>query len=229
MENLELSGMWHLFHFMGFRVFFSILCGGIIGMERQLKNKSAGLKTNILICLGSTLYTSVSITLAESFSESGHYGDPARLAAQIVSGIGFLGGGAIIQARGMISGLTTAATIWVVAAIGVCIGMGHFGMGTFCALTVVLVLVGATLIEERFLDRSQTFHCRLRMDQELNEVKEKMSHLLLSHHLSLADFQAYSEGKSTHLSIDYVGKYENNKKFILELWKMTGIKEVKQG
>src|SRR5690242_20568202 len=120
-----------LLEFFGPRVFFAILCGGVIGLERELKSKPAGIKTNMLICLGAALYTSVSVLLSMSISESGHYGDPARVAAQIVSGIGFLGGGTIIQARGTIQGLTTAATIWVVAAIGVCIGIGHSDIAIF--------------------------------------------------------------------------------------------------
>src|ERR1051325_6483717 len=101
----NLSNGWtllQLFHFFGIRVLFAILCGGLVGMERELKNKPAGIKTNILICLGSALYTSISVLLSGTFADTGHYGDPARLAAQIVSGIGFLGGGTIIQARGTI-------------------------------------------------------------------------------------------------------------------------------
>src|SRR5687767_6603450 len=114
------SSVWtfaELLHYLGPRILFAILCGGIIGLERELKNKPAGIKTNMLICLGASLYTSVSVMASQGIAESGHYGDPSRVAAQIVSGIGFLGGGTIIQARGTITGLTTAATIWVVAAI----------------------------------------------------------------------------------------------------------------
>src|SRR4051794_37763412 len=90
-----------LIHYFGPGVIFSILCGGLIGLERELKSKPAGIKTNMLICLGSALYTSVSIliTLMGPGGETMH-GDPGRVAAQIVSGIGFLGGGTIIQSRG---------------------------------------------------------------------------------------------------------------------------------
>jgi putative Mg2+ transporter-C (MgtC) family protein len=121
------SGDWsllQLIQFFGPRIFFAILCGGIIGLERELKNKPAGLKTNIMICLGAALYSSVSVLNSLANSAHGYYGDPSRISAQIVSGIGFLGGGTIIQARGTILGLTTAATIWIVAAIGICISPG---------------------------------------------------------------------------------------------------------
>ena len=73
-----------LLEFFGPKILFSILCGGLVGLERELKNKPAGIKTNILICLGSSLYTSVSVLISTSFADSGHYGDPARVAAQIV-------------------------------------------------------------------------------------------------------------------------------------------------
>jgi hypothetical protein len=90
------SAQWsflELLQFFGPRVLFAVICGGLIGLERELKNKPAGIKTNILICLGSALYTSVSVLLADTHASAGHFGDPARVAAQIVSGIGFLGGG----------------------------------------------------------------------------------------------------------------------------------------
>src|SRR3954470_18547453 len=94
-----------LLHFFGPRILFAVLCGGLIGLERELKNKPAGIKTNILICLGSALYTCVSILISQVNASTDHFGDPARIAAQIVAGIGFLGGGTIIQARGTILGL----------------------------------------------------------------------------------------------------------------------------
>src|SRR3954470_8470832 len=161
------SATWNfiqLIQFFGPKVFFAILCGGLIGLERELKNKPAGIKTNILICLGSALYTSVSVLISASFAKEGHFGDPARIAAQIVSGIGFLGGGTIIQSRGTILGLTTAATIWVVAAIGVCIGMGHPDIGIAAALTVVLVLVATNIFEDKVLGRSLIFACDIVAD-----------------------------------------------------------------
>ena len=83
---IEIPANWstlELFHFFGPKVMYAILCGGLIGIERELKNKPAGIKTNILICLGAALYTSISILMAGTYADSGHYGDPARLAAAI--------------------------------------------------------------------------------------------------------------------------------------------------
>src|SRR5580698_4965694 len=107
----------HLLTYFGVKVLLAIACGGIVGLERELKNKPAGLKTNILICLGAAIFTATSVIISTANGPGGPPGDPSRVAAQIVSGIGFLGGGVIIQARGTIVGLTTAATIWTVAAL----------------------------------------------------------------------------------------------------------------
>ena len=111
-----------------YQVFLALCFGGLIGYERERNRKGAGLRTNILICLGSTMITHVSIEFSRHFGFA--VSDPSRIAAQIVSGVGFLGAGTILhQAKGndsMISGLTTAATIWAVAGIGLALGAGFY-------------------------------------------------------------------------------------------------------
>jgi putative Mg2+ transporter-C (MgtC) family protein len=127
------------------------LCGALIGLERELKGKPAGFRTNILICLGSAMYMAAGLLVVNEGGEAAS--DPARIAAQVVTGIGFIGAGCIIQQRGRVVGLTTAATIWVVAAIGLVAGAG-FPILAFVASAMVLitlVLLGA--LEARFLDR----------------------------------------------------------------------------
>ncbi len=112
----------------------AIVLGGAVGLERELHGKAAGLRTNVLICVGATLFTWLSIEIA------GPYGDPGRIAAQIVTGVGFIGAGTILHSRGHISGLTSAATIWLVAAIGVAVGAGAVIEATGATLLVVFVL-----------------------------------------------------------------------------------------
>ena len=125
----------------------AIFIGFMIGFNRELNNKAAGIKTNIMICIGATLYTSLSL-LNISHGIPGQ--DPNRIAAQIVSGIGFLGAGAIMRGDGHISGLTTAATIWVIAAIGVAIGFGFPVIALGASLVVLLILVGTNKIYSIF-------------------------------------------------------------------------------
>lgn len=132
------------------KLFGAVLIGGGIGLEREIKGKPAGLRTNILICVGSALLMDLSIGLTSKYG-----GDPGRISAQVVTGIGFLGAGTILHTRGMITGLTSAATIWVVAAIGLTIGAGYFMEALGATLTVMIVLVGLGWVERRFLDDAQ--------------------------------------------------------------------------
>lgn len=126
----------------------AVVLGGAIGLERELGGKPAGLRTNILICIGSVLYTKLSIAL-------GVAGDSSRVAAQIVTGVGFIGAGTILHARGAVVGLTSAATIWVVAAIGVSLGAGLVLEAVGTTLFVIAVLQGLGRIE-RFVERQST-------------------------------------------------------------------------
>lgn len=115
----------------------AVLLGGAIGFERERRGKAAGLRTNILICVGSALFTRLSIEIPGTY---GLAGDPSRIAAQIVTGVGFLGAGTILQARGRITGLTSAATIWMVAAIGMAVGAGRVYEASGATLLVIMVL-----------------------------------------------------------------------------------------
>ncbi|WP_127717633.1 MgtC/SapB family protein [Halobacteriovorax sp. HLS] len=133
---LELLGPVNFYLGMGIQIVTALFLGGLVGLDRERKMKSAGIKTNILICLGACLYTSVSLLNIPE----GSMADPNRIAAQIVSGIGFLGAGAIIQSRGHVIGLTTAATIWVVAAIGLTIGSGYPFVAILFTVTILVVL-----------------------------------------------------------------------------------------
>ena len=114
----------------------ALVLGAIIGMERELSDKAAGLRTNILICVGSCLFMIVS----KNFTGV-QDADPTRIAAQIVTGIGFIGAGAIMHQGEQVSGLTTAATIWVVAAIGMAVGVGDYSIGAFTTVVTLLVQV----------------------------------------------------------------------------------------
>jgi putative Mg2+ transporter-C (MgtC) family protein len=125
------------------------LCGAMIGLERELKRKPAGFRTNILICVGAAIYMSVGLLLVNA---GGEEGDPARVAAQVVTGIGFLGAGSIIQAGGAIVGLTTAASIWVVASIGLVAGAGFPLLAVCAAILVLLTLAVLGRLEKQVLE-----------------------------------------------------------------------------
>ncbi len=124
------------------RILLAVVLGSIIGLERELSGKPAGLRTNILICLGAAVFTIISKQMAEAG------GSVTRIAAQIVTGVGFLGAGAIIQDRGGVHGLTTAATIWLVASIGMACGAGFYSLAVISAIIAVVVLIGLAKFEK---------------------------------------------------------------------------------
>jgi uncharacterized membrane protein YhiD involved in acid resistance len=124
--------------------------GGLIGLQRELSGKPAGLRTNMLICMGAALVTYVSLELPSRLG----VGDPARIAAQIVTGIGFLGAGTIMRSRHAVHGLTSAATIWVVAAVGLAVGAGFERQAALAALLILVALAGLGKVEARLLGQN---------------------------------------------------------------------------
>jgi putative Mg2+ transporter-C (MgtC) family protein len=214
--------------FLGPRLAAALFCGGLIGLERELKNKSAGIKTNMLICVGSALYTAVSIMMATSADQIGGQGDPSRIAAQIVSGIGFLGGGAILQSKENVMGLTTAATIWLVAAIGVWIGIGQIEVAIVISMLIVLVLVSVTFFENRFLGRKRLFKIVIHLREKSDEItRAVLEALLVNHEMKLAEYREITTDTQHEIRIAYHGRLVDHSRLILELWKFRGILDVK--
>ncbi|MEO5969808.1 MAG: MgtC/SapB family protein [Bdellovibrionia bacterium] len=218
----------HVFFHYGSQILYALLCGGVIGLERELKNKAAGIKTNMLICLGAALYTSTSIMITSEASGNA-LADPSRIAAQIVSGIGFLGGGTIIQSRGAITGLTTAATIWVVAAIGVCIGIGHAELAVAWTFAVLLVLILTSIFEDRILGRTLNFTCIVVFTDPSSESRLSVNQALTENDLILGDFNISSHLGLSTMTLHYTGHRTKNREFVLDLWHIPGIREVRQG
>lgn len=143
------------------RMTLAAALGGIIGLEREWSGKPAGFRTHLLIALGAALFTELSLTIAAGVEAgSGMVSDPARIAAQVVTGIGFLGAGTILHARGSVVGLTTAASMWVVAGIGMAVGArAYFAAGA--ATTVVLVALAVLVRVERLVERRAPVHAML--------------------------------------------------------------------
>lgn len=124
----------------------SVLCGAIVGIERQLRNKAIGIRTSILICLATQVFVRLSVGLAEG----GPVADPTRVLGQVVTGVGFLGAGVILAKGGAITGVTSAAVVWMLAAIGSTIGAGRPLEALMLSLLVVSVLIGVRMLERAF-------------------------------------------------------------------------------
>jgi putative Mg2+ transporter-C (MgtC) family protein len=133
---------------LAWRLLLAAGLGAVLGLEREYRQKPAGLRTNILIAIGSALFTIISVSMTAGT------GDPSRVAGQIVTGIGFLGGGAIMRNRDTVHGMTTAATIWVNAAIGIGCGVGQFQLAIAATALTLVVLVVLPPIEIYFERRA---------------------------------------------------------------------------
>ena len=126
-----------------FSIILAVALGTAIGLEREIRGKAAGLRTNVLICLGAAVFTVISKEMAAGTGDS-----LTRIAAGVVTGVGFLGAGAIIRDRGGVHGLTTAATIWLVASIGMACGAGFYKLAVISTLVAIVVLIGLAQLEK---------------------------------------------------------------------------------
>lgn len=132
--------------------------GLIIGYERERQNQPAGLRTHMILVTGSALAMIISINLAAQYRSIGSSGDPARLAAQVISGIGFLGAGAILRFGTSVRGLTTATSMWSMAIVGLSIGAGYFLAGVATTAILFLILAVVNIFEERVILSDRTVH-----------------------------------------------------------------------
>jgi len=139
-----------------FQLFLAVLLGGVIGLEREVKRKGAGLQTYSLVCLGACLFTIMGIGLLDSLiEEKGIIIDPLRLVQAVAIGIGFIGAGTIIQRGSFVEGLTTAAGLWVVSAIGVVIGARFYLVAILSAFLSLVILVGFGFLEGKFFSSEE--------------------------------------------------------------------------
>lgn len=161
------------------RIIFSIILGSIIGLERELTNKSAGLRTQIMVCLGSCLFTILSIYGFSTAVTLYPLGDPSRVAAQIITGIGFIGAGTVLRQGLTVTGLTTASTLWIVAAIGMACGCGKLNIAVVSTILAVAILVLIRILEMKIMPKNLKHMRKIKISfvckyDEYNEVYKKL-------------------------------------------------------
>ncbi|MFD0673899.1 MgtC/SapB family protein [Cohnella sp. GCM10027633] len=163
---------------LAIRLLLSVLLGGLVGIERERKNHAAGLRTHILVCLGSCLIMLLSMYGFAAFADEPNVRlDPARLAAQVITGVGFLGAGTILFTGKSITGLTTAASVWVVMAIGLAVGAGFYMPAGLSAVLVLLILWGLNIVEKRYVKHRRECVVTVTADAEARLV-ENLQRLL---------------------------------------------------
>lgn len=159
--NMTLTDMFSIDMDFLLPIGISVLMGGIVGLEREINNKSAGFRTNILVAIGACIFTLISLRLTTNM------GDPSRVIGQVVSGIGFLGAGVILHRGVNVHGLTTAATIWCSAALGCLSGIELYGEALVCALIIVLVNASYVITDKWLADK----HKKKNTDNSSNEFE----------------------------------------------------------
>ena len=201
----------------------SVAGGAIVGTEREKREKPAGLRTLILVCLGSTAFT------IASFAFTTTTGDSGRVAAQIVTGIGFLGAGAILHGTGMIRGMTTAATIWGVAAIGMVVGIGHGGGGLGLALLMRLVLSFALRWEGHAVGGEQESRVQLVFDANGGKTRIQIEKVLEDYHISepLTVDESGADGR-VRATFRFRLHRQHGRELLAEIARMPAVTELKE-
>lgn len=203
------------------KILLAAMLGGIIGLERELAHKEAGLRTNILIAIGSALITVLSFKIAAMTPGA----DPARLAAQIVSGIGFLGAGAIIQARFAVHGLTTAATIWTVAAIGIAVGCGFYLLAFIVTVFVVIVLTVFKLLLD-YIEKQKRNYVYLITTEEKASLLADLRHALTELNIKYSSARLNRRKGSYEFEVIFSTSENKNREFLDKVMLLQGVKEI---
>jgi len=199
------------------RLVLAAILGGVIGLERELKRRPAGLRTNLFICVGSAMFTLLSEALAAE-----HTGDHTRIAAQIIPGIGFIGAGSIIHGQGgLVVGLTTAATLFVVASIGMAVGGGLYLTATFATLLIVLCLLvlGRT---EKQLGLKRLSYIYEVTGSNTDDVTAEVNRLMEPVHGVMENVRSAATRQHVRLQFEFVGT-TNDQNHLLQAMQQSNI------
>lgn len=207
------------------KIAFALLCGFLLGSEREMKEKPAGLRTITLITVGATLFMIVSDLIARMTEGPPDITrvDTSRIASQVVTGIGFLGAGAIIQSRGSIRGLTTAAAIWVAAGVGLCIGVGFPLLGTGITIVVLLVLVALNPIRAWMGRRGEAMALSLMLPNDAL-VLRRVRNVLLDNDVRERDVHVRPAEGALEIEFAYRARRGGKQHLLEELSAIKGVR-----
>jgi putative Mg2+ transporter-C (MgtC) family protein len=200
----------------------SIFCGMLVGAERQFKQKAAGARTLTLICVGSTIFTMASVLMA------GDDDDRTRIAAQVVSGVGFLGAGAIIRNRGTVVGLTTAATVWTVAAIGVLVGGGYAAAAIVLTVVIVIMLVVVHRLERTVLEPCRYADVQLVYDPAEGKTRVRILRVLDEYRVPDQAWELSQEGDREVMQLRYCHFHGSHRSILFDIVDLPGILAIRR-
>lgn len=211
------------------RVLVGAALGAVIGLERERDNQPAGLRTHMILVIGATLAMVLSVNLGYLYAQPGTPADPARLAAQVISGIGFLGAGAILRYGFNVKGLTTATSLWTMAIVGLTVGAGYYLVGVVTTAIMLLVLGLLNVIENRFVRTSVARFISVQADYHkgvVKEIRKKVNEYVDD----LVSFNIQKHYKSKRLRIQIVARLPKDQKLedlIDGLSEVEGVRNLK--
>lgn len=180
------------------RLLIAITIGGAVGYERKYNNRPAGFRTHILVCVGAAVISMIQLNLMHNILEIGIKNpnagaviktDLGRLGAQVISGVGFLGAGTIIREKGSVKGLTTAASLWVVACIGLAVGWGFYSLSIMAAVCVVITLVSLKKFENKFLEKNNLYRMRIDYSNQSALIGDELQKYFLENKIKVKNIE----------------------------------------
>jgi putative Mg2+ transporter-C (MgtC) family protein len=212
-----------------YRLVLAVLLGGVVGMEREMHGRPAGFRTHIVVCLGATLLM-VGSEYYQGHADPGMVFDPNRMAAGIITGIGFLGAGAIIREENMVRGLTTAGCIWFVAGLGIVIGKGLLPLALWGTLLVFVMLVFFRYVES-WMSVENYGELSVRMNLESYEsIKDRCAEIIRDSEFLVQETRYRVDRVNQEVQLNYVLTYRKGKSqedLLMTISRLEGIREVK--
>jgi len=211
------------------RLVVGAVLGALIGLERERQGQPAGLRTHIILVIGATLAMTLSINLAMQFQPLAPNGDPARLAAQVIVGIGFLGAGAIMRYGISVKGLTTATSMWTMAIVGLAVGAGHYWVGVGVTIMILAVLNILNIFEKRFI-QSYSVHILQISANDRSKLLDDLQTVVASVTKSFDTPNIEKNLRSKRIKIEYSVKLNRNisvEEVIAKLSEINGVRDIK--
>lgn len=211
------------------RVLVAAVLGAVVGFERERQDQPAGLRTHMILVIGATLAMVLSVNVGYLYARPGTPSDPARLAAQVISGIGFLGAGAILRYGYTVKGLTTATSLWTMAIVGMTVGAGYYLIGVFATLLMLVVLALLNVIENRFVRTAISRFIQIEADYHKGVVRS-IRRIVEIYAESLASFSIQKHFKNKRLRIQVVARISRDQtleELIEALSDIEGVRNLK--